>query len=138
MALGPTIGSLLIHVTKKILSVFYLSAVLHILYAISVFFLVPESLSPDQMKESQAKYAEWEGGLETINGNEQSVYIYVLLKLRAFFAFLTPLAVFLPIRNPDTLHPGKKARRDWSLTTMGIGYAFMISVTVCFPKMRSI
>ncbi len=130
VAFGPTIGSLLIHFTGKILSVFYLSAALHVLYAISVFFLVPESLSADQMRESRARYTE--SGISATNLNDQGIYVYVLLKFRAFFAFLTPLAVFLPVYDSHTLRPGKKSRRDWSMTIMAIGYAFMVSVTVCF------
>ena len=132
VALGPTIGSLLIHFTGKILSVFYLSAALHVLYAISVFFLVPESLSANQMKESRARYAE--SGRGATNPNDQGAYVYVLLKLRSFFAFLTPLAVFLPVSDPHTLRPGKKSRRDWSMTIMVIGYASMVSITVCFSS----
>ena len=50
MALGPTLGGLLISRTNNILSVFYAAATLHATYALLALFVVPESLTKERAK----------------------------------------------------------------------------------------
>ncbi|KAF9479286.1 MFS general substrate transporter [Pholiota conissans] len=124
MALGPTFGSLFIHFTGSLISVFYLSAVLHALYAIFVVALVPESLSRQQMDEFRAKYFE-ETAVTT--QEDQSLIVSLLVRLKKLFAFLTPLVVFFPVRAKNG-NPLKRGKRDWSLTVVIIGYGFTYCV----------
>lgn len=91
-----------------------------------MFFFIPESLSPEELEESYIKYSELALSGEAGNRDGRRLYSYLYAKSQGLFVFLSPLAVFLPVRDV------KKPRRDWSLTTMIVGYALSVSVGVCF------
>lgn len=113
MALGPTLGSLLIRATGQTLSVFYAAASSHSIYALCIWLIVPESRVLADRKVSRAKYAA-----ETTSG----------AAWRRMFGFLTPLAVFWPA----SAKAGSllKARRDWSLLLIALSYGLTISIMV--------
>jgi hypothetical protein len=116
MALGPTLGSLLIHATGRPLTVFYAAASGHLVYALLIWLLVPESRPRDEMRRSRAKYAAEAATVGFWN--------------RAF-AFLSPLAVFWPA--PANKRSPLKARRDWGLVLIAVGYGLTISIMVFSP-----
>lgn len=130
MAFGPTIGSLLIRATETIISVFYLTTSVHLLYAVLIFLILPEPLSQHRMKESQRRYAE-----ELRESAEATQGGSVAWKLRAkrLFKFLSPLGIFMPTFVDNGRNPLKKKERDWSLALLAMAYGFTISIIVSSP-----
>ncbi|KIL69994.1 hypothetical protein M378DRAFT_7764 [Amanita muscaria Koide BX008] len=114
VAIGPAISSLLIRSTGQLLSVFFLSACLHLTYALAVLFIVPESLTKQKMQASRKKHQE--------QGREapaKSVATY----LKGLFRFLAPLTVLAPSKSTRT------GGKDWSLTLIALGYGLAFSIT---------
>ena len=132
MALGPMFGSLLIYLTGKTLSVFFVTGMIHVAYTFLAWFIFPEPLSKEKMENAKIKYTT--GLLETSNELEQNPAVGFLVKLRRTFAFLSPLTVFMP-EEKGSSNPLKKPKMDWNLTLMALGFAFTISLTVCCPKL---
>ncbi|KAI0362392.1 MFS general substrate transporter [Trametes cingulata] len=123
MAIGPTLGGLVIRFTNQFISVFYIAAALHLVYALLIWFVIPESLHPSErqaarvrqrVEEEQYRAAHAHGGL--------------LVLLKRMFAFLTPLMLFLPIEMNEGGTPSKGKRRDWSLCLVIMAYGFTISL----------
>jgi MFS family permease len=136
MALGPTVGSLLIRATGFTLSVFYLATATHILYTFLVFFIIPESLTRKQMALTKEKY-EAEGGAAAADRGPVSS----LVKLRRLFAFLSPLTIFMPYEIKGEgmdVNPLKKPKKDWNLTFMALAYASIISIAVSLGSLAII
>lgn len=128
MALGPTLGGLLIRFTGKTLSVFYVATALHFIYACLVWLIIPESLTATQMHKSAVKY---DGELrETAHDREINPAVGLLVRIKRLFAFLSPLTVFMPEIVENGANPLKKKKRDWNLTLIAAGYAFTISLMV--------
>lgn len=122
MGIGPTLGSVLIHFTGQILSVFYLTTVVHTLYALSVWFIVPESLTKAQRRQSKIKHEEAKSlGHE----GRRSLSFWV----NRVFPFITPLGVIMP-QISASANP-LKAKRDWNLTLVAISYGLMMTLIVC-------
>ncbi|KDR73681.1 hypothetical protein GALMADRAFT_251462 [Galerina marginata CBS 339.88] len=126
MALGPTLGALLIRFTGQTISVFYVAASLHVVYTILVWTTIPESLDKKKMDQAKAKYAV--DLLETANEREVNPAVGLLVRLRRLFAFLSPLTIFMPEEEKHTGNPLKKPKKDYNLTLMALGYGFTISL----------
>ncbi|KAF9444748.1 MFS general substrate transporter [Macrolepiota fuliginosa MF-IS2] len=126
MAIGPTLGALLIRSTGQILSVFYVSAGSHLIYAFLVWFILPESLSLSYRLRARAKYAE-EVQVDS-SGRNRSFTVRLLVVTRRLFAFLSPLSVLSPEVKDSSSNPLKKRKRDWNLTLLGIAYALTTSI----------
>ena len=56
MAVGPVIGGLLINYTGNVIIVFYCALAVHVSFALFVLFLVPESVSPEQMVQARQNH----------------------------------------------------------------------------------
>ncbi|KAF8969597.1 major facilitator superfamily domain-containing protein [Flammula alnicola] len=131
IALGPTLGSLLIHVTGQTLSVFYVATGLHVLYSIFIWTILPESVSQKRMSHAKTKYAL--EVLEIANERERNPAISILVKARRLFAFLSPLTVFSPAEEENAIgNPLKGPKRDWNLTLLVLAYAFTISIMASY------
>ncbi|KAG8832236.1 hypothetical protein FRC17_001684, partial [Serendipita sp. 399] len=121
MAVGPVIGGLLITRTGNLLSVFYLSFIVHILYFFMTLTVVPESLTKEAM-ESNRKRANPEA---TDVPSDQQTWKHMNTLQRAtkvfrvVFFFLTPLSVFLPQQV------GNSQRKNWNLTLLAIAYGIV-------------
>lgn len=131
IAVGPTIGGLLISKTGDLLSVYYLAASIHFLYLVAMLFIVPESLSKEEMtnnREAHAESTKRELERERRGGSGIWYWCWTVIK-RAFF-FLKPLTVFLPKKRTGTLKG-----RNWNLTYLMISYSFvaMILVSIFVP-----
>ncbi|KIK57642.1 hypothetical protein GYMLUDRAFT_45806 [Collybiopsis luxurians FD-317 M1] len=124
---GPTLGGLLIRFSRQTISVFYMSSCVHLLYALMVWFIIPESNSKRKMQLSKAIYQE-----ET-ESRRNSVGSGATIRVKRLFSFLSPLAVFSPIRVPVPGNPLKPPRRDWNLALLAISYAFAVSVMGSYP-----
>ncbi|RDB23050.1 putative membrane protein C14C4.07 [Hypsizygus marmoreus] len=128
MAIGPTFGGLLIRATGKTLSVFYAAGLAHLIYALMVWFIIPESLLRQQMNQSQVKYDDELHDMA--RDREVNPAVGFLVRVKRLFAFLSPLTVFLPEikeRRPGD-NPLKRKKRDWNLTLVAAGYGMAVTV----------
>lgn len=131
VAIGPTLGGLVIRFTDKFIYVFYISAIIHAVYALVVWFIIPESLSRSEMLEARAR--------RKIDDEEYRVahaHGGLLVLFKRTFAFLTPLSIFSPIELSNG-NPAKGKRRDWSLLFLIIASGFVSSLIVCPPHLPS-
>ncbi|KAF9479281.1 MFS general substrate transporter [Pholiota conissans] len=126
MAIGPTVGSLLIRFTGQTLSVFYAALAIHIIYTFFVFGIIPESLTKKRMNQAKAKYAS--ELLSVAQEREQNHAVGLLVRSRKLFAFLSPLTIFMPEEKDAVVNPLKAPKKDWNLTLMALGYAITITV----------
>ncbi|KAJ7046990.1 major facilitator superfamily domain-containing protein [Mycena alexandri] len=120
IGLGPSIGGLLIQATNNVLSVFYLAASIHGAYAILSFFILPESLTKNQMQAAFVQYREQQRVLD-----EQETTI--LTRIQRLFTFLKPLTIFFP-EPIERANPMKGRKWDWNLTLIALAYGFTISI----------
>ncbi|KAG6829195.1 hypothetical protein H0H92_005396 [Tricholoma furcatifolium] len=127
MAIGPTIGALLVHFTGKALSVFYASFCMHLIFAAVVCFILPESLLKSQMEKSRAKH---EDDLRD-RKNSEAIAAGALARLKRLFSFLTPLSVFLPT-SIDGGNPLKR-RRDWNMSILAVVYGLTLTIIGSYP-----
>ncbi|KAF9053131.1 major facilitator superfamily domain-containing protein [Panaeolus papilionaceus] len=125
MAVGPTLGSLLIRTTQTTLSVFYLAAAMHVLYTILIWLVLPESLSKEQRQRSMEKYHE--ELTDSADERERNPTVGLFIKTKRLFAFLSPISVFLPHEEKNE-NPLKKGKKDWSLTFLAISYGCTIAM----------
>ncbi|KAH9484437.1 putative membrane protein C14C4.07 [Psilocybe cubensis] len=127
MSLGSAIGSLLIRYTGHILSVFYLATILHLIYTILVWTVVPESLTQEQMDEAKENYAD--ELLESSNNhNRNPASIRIIPYIKRLFSFLSPLAVFKPTVTKPGQNPLAKPKKDYNLALVAIAYGATISL----------
>ncbi|KAG6865398.1 hypothetical protein C0991_002892 [Blastosporella zonata] len=124
MAIGPTLGGLLIRFTGTPLSVFYGAFMVHIIYALVIYLVLPESLLESQMEKFREKYDT------DLRNTSQSPAAGVFVRIKRLFRFLSPLSVLLPElkeRLPGE-NPLKRRRRDWSLTLVAGVYGLAVSI----------
>jgi MFS family permease len=134
VAIGPTIGGLLISSTNNILSVFYVAAGLHATYMLLMLFVVPESLTKEmayanseqakQRAERAREAREVREMREAENGKPITLSRRLGRSLRVIFFFMKPLTIVLPHRIEGT------RRRDWNLTMLAISYGMITLLTV--------
>ncbi|KAF7985122.1 hypothetical protein HWV62_9037 [Athelia sp. TMB] len=124
MALGPTLGGILISLTNNPLTVFYVAFGLHSCYAILVWFLMPESLSKAEMQASLIKNKEETEALKSARAGAAAGFNSVLKRA---LSVLSPLALFLPVRVEGKKH------RDWNLTFLALGYGLVLSIMGLYP-----
>jgi hypothetical protein len=123
-SLGPTFGGLIIRETKQTLSVFYVAATVHLLYAILTWVFLPESVSSMQMAKALVRHREERGTITRERGESNSMR--VLMWARPAFQFLSPLSIFLP-RVERQASPLKGPSRDWGLTMLVLAYGLTIT-----------
>jgi MFS family permease len=126
IALGPTLGGLLIRLTHNALSVFYAAAILHLIYATFLCIVIPESLSRPKMVASQARYQQ---GLKDLKEAREGVSVGLLARIKRLFGFLSPLMMFIP-KHTEERKPLKGYKMDWNLTLVAAGFGFMAMILV--------
>ena len=107
MALGPSLGGLLEHLSGNPYIILYVALGLHTINAISQWFIIPESLLPAQMDAARrarrkARKGHW---------------------FRRMFSFLSPLTVLAPLPQKGGVNPQKALQKDWSLTWLALSLA---------------
>lgn len=122
-AIGPSLGGLLIRFTQQTISVFYFASAVHFIWAIMVWFVIPESNSPRKMQMARAKHRQELDEYQSTR-DEASVF----RPIKRLSSFLSPLSVFSPTSVPDSGNPLKPHRRDWNLALIGLSYAFAVSI----------
>ncbi|KAF5373858.1 hypothetical protein D9758_000672 [Tetrapyrgos nigripes] len=126
-AIGPTLGGLLIRLTQQTITVFYVATISHFIYSCMVWFVVPESLSKNQKELARGRYLQQiaEARLQVLQSNRTAA---ILLEVKRIFGFLSPLAIFAPVKSKRARSPLKKATRDWNLILIAISYGCTLSV----------
>jgi hypothetical protein len=128
IALGPTLGSLLIHFTGQVLSVFYMAGCLHLMYSLMVWFIIPESLPKGQMELAKARYAN------SVPANPDSRLDARFARIvRRLFSFLVPLTILGPTENKSR-SALKGRRKDWNLTLLAVAYSLTVAMMVSVLK----
>ncbi|KAI0664635.1 major facilitator superfamily domain-containing protein [Cubamyces menziesii] len=123
-AIGPTLGGLVIRLSGSFISVFFIAGALHLLYALLIWFVVPESLSAQEMRAARARQREEEEEYRAAHAHGGA-----RVWLKRMFAFLTPLLLFVPVRLDEPAgSPAKAGKRDWSLGLVVAAYGFTISL----------
>ncbi|KAF8891345.1 major facilitator superfamily domain-containing protein [Infundibulicybe gibba] len=102
LGIGPTFGALLIRVTGQTLSVFYAATIMHLIYAITVWFFLPESLTIARMHQSLVKYRT---DVSDAARDREAV-----------------------LRQGGVGNPLKRKKRDWNLTLLALGYASNVTI----------
>ncbi|KAG8819268.1 hypothetical protein FRC19_009987, partial [Serendipita sp. 401] len=130
MAVGPIIGGQLITSTGNLLSVFYISFVVHLVYLFITLFIIPESLKKEVM-ESNRKQSN---PVTSDAPSTQLIWKYMTTTQRTsqilggVFFFLTPLSVFLPRKT------GNSQQKNWNLTFLAIAYG-VITLLIASPDL---
>ncbi|KAG6885884.1 hypothetical protein C0993_008403 [Termitomyces sp. T159_Od127] len=123
MAIGPSLGSVLVRFTGNPLSVFYAAFGVHLIYAFIVSFIVPESLLRSQMEQSRLKHNI------QLREAAENMAAGAYMRIKRLFAFLSPLKVFLPgFQETIPVVNTSKEGRDWNLTILAGVYALEISI----------
>ncbi|EJU05334.1 MFS general substrate transporter [Dacryopinax primogenitus] len=129
IAIGPSLGSLLIKYTDDLLSVFYLTTLGHILYAIAITLFIPESLSSGAQRRIAKRnevrrraQLEEEEEISRLRVGPRGYIITAWRFARPLFGFLAPLQLFAPTK----VIPGQVGyainKFDWNLTFMATCY----------------
>ena len=135
MGFGPSIGALLVAFTHKPISVFYFGTAVHFTYAMLVWLIIPESLSPrvraanSRKRELELREAE----IQSVSGGSGIREKAIKYAKRAF-GFLSPLIVFAPVEINDGGLSTKK-KRDWSLTLIAFAlgsYSLVMVSSILF------
>lgn len=114
---------------------YYLAASIHLVYLLSMLFIVPESLSKEEMANNRAAYAEkTKRELEKERRGGSGFWYWCWTAIRKAFFFLKPLTVFLPRKRAGTLRGS-----NWNLTFLMISYSFvaLVMVSMIAPIHRS-
>lgn len=99
---------------------------MHVIYATLVWFIIPESLSQNQMAASRDRHQE---ELTKLREEREGVVVGVLVRIKRIFGFLSPLAILVP-RPVEGGNPLKCRKRDWNLTLVAAAYGFTIMTMV--------
>ncbi|TCD62171.1 hypothetical protein EIP91_007254 [Steccherinum ochraceum] len=119
LAIGPTVGGLIVRHTGSSLSVFYISGTFNLLVLAFITFAIPESLTASQKAKSRRQYEE-----SIAKGKRDAVDAPVLYRFKRIFGFLSPLTVIwtapeTPVGNPLK---AKSKIGDWSLVLMAASH----------------
>jgi MFS family permease len=125
MAVGPTLGSFLIRATGQALSVFYGAVICTLLYSVLIWFILPESVTEQQMTRARAKYND---DLRKAAERQRASAAAFLPKIRWATSFLSPLTIFLPVSYKSPNNVANPGGRDWSLTLLALAYGCTISI----------
>lgn len=150
IAIGPSIGSLLIKWSGDILFPFYVAMTLHLIYLLVAIFLIPESLSLERQLAARQRHRDDIAARAAKDLDERNeayaagpVWLVLTHVKRAMlmpWAFLRPLSLLLPSKGPpgaeDTpvLRSRGPPRQGWDaeLMKISIGYALYVMVVVSF------
>lgn len=107
-AVGPTFGGLLLRLMgQDPFYIFYVAVALDLFFVMSASTLLPESLTPTQLRLAQRAHAEERARTKESSG-QVGLRGQIMGLGRWLASFVTPLAVFLPARSGGG--------RDWALT----------------------
>ncbi|CAL1693907.1 unnamed protein product [Somion occarium] len=114
-AVGPTIGGLLTTRTGNLLSIFYFSAAIRLVFAFMMWFIVPESLAKATMLESRRLHAE--ASAEANGAFAQW--------LHTISSLVAPLAIFLPSRASRD-GTSSYLKGNWNLLFIAVSFGISL------------
>ncbi|KAJ7753716.1 major facilitator superfamily domain-containing protein [Mycena metata] len=117
-SIGVKLGSFVFRKTSSLLWVFYMAAALRIIHACLVWFILPESLTAEQMHRTTVAHQETH-----LSTTDEPL---LLLWFKRLFFFLKPLSMLFPEKVSLENSP---LRRDWSLTILVAASATMVFVS---------
>jgi len=91
IAVGPALGGFLIKRTGNVVTLFYCALAVHVFFALFILFLIPESVTPDHMREANRKWK-----LRHMSSDGQPHGIRHWRYWASVFNFLQPLEIFWP------------------------------------------
>jgi MFS family permease len=101
IAAGPSGAAYLIKTTGHVLIVFYIGLSFHIVFCLSVFFIVPESLSKERQRAARERHRAKQADSETTK--------WYSLKALNPMKLITPLSILLPaVGRPSVLFPNRR------------------------------
>jgi hypothetical protein len=142
ISISLKVGGLLVSKTGDMLSVFYLALDAHILFAIVIWFWLPESLSPRALSTNQGEVAaaklavheRHEARLARDGAGSMGVFEFMWKKvwwaMKSAFGLITPLAVFLPRKREVGESGYEHGGRDWNLTCIALAQTSISTVVV--------
>lgn len=98
IALGPVIGGYIVKASGKLVTIFYITLILHCIYILFLFFIIPESLTKDRQMAARDKHAYAE---ERQESTMQSSPSWSLAFLKGFNVF-APLSILYPTGEGST------------------------------------
>ena len=116
MSIGPLLTGYIMRATGLLLPVFYATAAIDTIVTLGVWFVMPESLSPEEMQKRRKSRAEELQAMSPLRrwGNT--------------FDIVSPLAVLLPRKREGST---RKLSFDWTMTILGAAFGFGTMVQVC-------
>ncbi|KAJ7707844.1 major facilitator superfamily domain-containing protein [Mycena metata] len=117
-SIGVKLGDFVLRKTSSLLWVFYTAAALRIIHACLVWFILPESLTREQMHRTTVAHQETH-----LSTTDEPL---PLLWFKRLFFFLKPLSMLFPEKVSPANSP---VRRDWSLTILVAASATMVLVS---------
>ncbi|KKK20046.1 hypothetical protein AOCH_005314 [Aspergillus ochraceoroseus] len=101
IALGPTLAAILIKAAGTILIIFYVAMALHATFVLALFFVVPESLSPERQRVARERYR-----IKSLNFDRST---------RSWWKSFNPLKIVAPLSilwpavgRPSSLFPNSR------------------------------
>lgn len=115
------------------LSIFYVAIVGHIISASLIWFVLPESLSPEIRAANSSSHAAAKLAINEAHLASTGLNAIVTGCLSRLFSFLIPLRTFLP-QERDIREPGyASGGRDWNLTLLGLSSGVSFTVLGMIP-----
>ncbi|KAF8610529.1 MFS general substrate transporter [Ceratobasidium sp. AG-I] len=111
MALGPSFGSFISSYTQNIMIIFYINVVFDLIYTLFVAFVVPESMSPEALRNAAESRRRSASSSDTP---------WWKIFARKLLVLVAPLGMFLPRTIQKSA--GRKLR-DWNATFIGLAFA---------------
>ncbi|KAH7107810.1 major facilitator superfamily domain-containing protein [Auriculariales sp. MPI-PUGE-AT-0066] len=122
VAFGPILGALVIHHTKNLLSVYYISVGIKAFALLLLIFVIPESLTASQRAENTQRYGEEKkqrSELASVTPESSSFRRHLAcITPTTFLELLSPLKVLLPRRRQDG------GKREYGLTLIAVAALF--------------
>lgn len=121
MSIGPLLSGYIMRVTGELLPVFYATAAIDTTVSLAVWLIMPESISPAEMRKHRSVRAERMGAMGP-------GVIGWLRRVGSTLDFISPMSVLLPRRVE---RPGRKKSFDWTIPILGAAYGFGTFIQVC-------
>ena len=109
MSVGPLLTGYIMRTTGLLLPVFYATAAIDTTVSLGVWFIMPESLSEEDMQKRRESRAQ------------QLQAMSPLKRWGSTFDIVSPLGVLLPRRSEGV---ESKHSFDWTMTILGAAYGF--------------
>ena len=123
MSVGPLLSGYIMRVTGELLPVFYTTAAIDTTVSLTVWLIMPESISPAEMQKHRAARAQKMQAMGT-------GVLGWLRRVGSSLDIVSPMSVLLPTRVEKV---GRKRSLDWTIPTLAAAYGFGTFIQVIHP-----